>query len=110
MFLRKEALDQAGLLDEDYFMYGEDIDMSYRLLHTDYNNYYFPETTIVHFKGKSSKRNSISDILHFYRAMRIYVRKHYKGAINIPFRLIVVPVIYLRELFAIVHRKIQRKF
>ena len=58
MFIRRDALDKSGLLDEDFFMYGEDIDLSYRLLQTGYKNYYFPEVQIVHFKGKSTSRNS----------------------------------------------------
>ena len=75
MFIQKEALDTAGLLDEDFFMYGEDIDLSYRILRAGYNNYYFPETQIVHFKGKSTSRDNFTDVSHFYKAMRIYVQK-----------------------------------
>jgi GT2 family glycosyltransferase len=110
MMLRKEALEQAGLLDEDYFMYGEDIDLSYRLLKTDYKNYYFPGTQIIHFKGKSTDRNSFSDILHFYRAMRIYVSKRYGGLKYIPFRILVLSAIYFREFFALSNRLLKRKF
>jgi O-antigen biosynthesis protein len=108
MMIRKDALDLAGLLDEDYFMYGEDIDFSYRLLKTGYRNYYFTGTQITHFKGKSTDRNSISDILHFYKAMRIYVRKRYAGPASFLFRLPVISAIYLREFFAIANRIIHR--
>jgi GT2 family glycosyltransferase len=110
MMLRKEALNQAGLLDEDYFMYGEDIDLSYRLLKTDYKNYYFPGTQIIHFKGKSTERNSLTDILYFYSAMRIYVRKRYSGLKYFPFRMPVMFAIYLREFIAISKRTLKRKF
>jgi GT2 family glycosyltransferase len=110
MMLRKEALDQTGYLDEGYFMYGEDIDLSFRLLQTKFKNYYFPGTTIIHFKGKSTERNSIADILHFYKAMRIYVRKRYTGTIYLPLRLLLLSAIYVREFFAISNRVIRRRF
>ena len=59
MFIRREALSKTGLLDEDFFMYGEDIDLSYRILQAGYNNYYFPEVQIIHFKGKSTPREEL---------------------------------------------------
>ncbi|MEM1359023.1 MAG: glycosyltransferase family 2 protein, partial [Bacteroidota bacterium] len=55
MWMRREALDEVGLLDEAFFMYGEDIDLSYRILKGGYENHYFPETTIIHYKGESTK-------------------------------------------------------
>jgi len=60
MMLRKSALDEIGLLDESFFMYGEDIDLSYRLLKAGYTNIYFPETTIIHYKGESTKKGSLN--------------------------------------------------
>jgi len=56
MLLRKSVLDKTGLLDEAFFMYGEDIDLSYRIMQAGYNNYYFPETRIIHYKGESTKK------------------------------------------------------
>ncbi|MCR6638462.1 MAG: glycosyltransferase [Sporocytophaga sp.] len=56
MIIRKSVLDKIGLLDEDYFMYGEDIDLSYRILKGGYKNYYYPETRIIHYKGESTKK------------------------------------------------------
>jgi GT2 family glycosyltransferase len=79
MFLRAGAVRRTGLLDEDFFMFGEDIDYSYRLLKAGYNNYYYPETAIVHFKGESTRQENIRAVKYFYRAMSIYVRKHYSG-------------------------------
>lgn len=108
MMLRREALDKSGLLDEDYFMYGEDIDLSYRLLQTGFRNYYFPHTQIIHFKGKSTKRNSCDDILHFYSAMRIYVRKRYVTMKVRPVRILLITAIYLREGFALANRVLKR--
>jgi len=76
MFLRAEAVRKTGLLDEDFFMFGEDIDYSYRLLKAGYNNYFYPQAEIVHFKGESTKQENIRAVKYFYRAMSIYVRKH----------------------------------
>ncbi len=77
MLLRKETLDKVGLLDEDYFMYGEDIDLSYRITQAGYKNFYFPETTIIHYKGESTKKGSINYVRVFYNAMIIFAKKHF---------------------------------
>ncbi|MEI7676751.1 MAG: glycosyltransferase family 2 protein, partial [Bacteroidales bacterium] len=76
MMLRADALTKSGLLDEDFFMYGEDIDLSYRLLKAGYQNYYLPET-IIHYKGESTKKNSLKYITIFYGAILIFYKKHY---------------------------------
>jgi O-antigen biosynthesis protein len=104
MFIRREALNKTGLLDEDYFMYGEDIDLSYRLLRSGYNNYYFPETQIIHFKGKSTNRNNITDILLFYKAMRIYIKKRSEEGIFKSILFLIIPAIYFREGLALLNR------
>ena len=79
MFARTTALDKVGGFDPDYFMYGEDIDLSYRLLKAGYENYYLPDTSIIHYKGESTKRSSIEYVKTFYNAMLIFVSKHYSG-------------------------------
>ena len=79
MFMRKKALDQVGLLDEAFFMYGEDIDLSYRIQQLGFNNYYFADSTILHFKGESTKKGSLNYVKMFYSAMNIFVKKHYSG-------------------------------
>ncbi len=79
MFMRREALDQAGLLDEAFFMYGEDIDLSYRIIQAGYKNYYFPDTKIIHYKGESTKKGSLNYVRTFYQAMIIFTRKHFTG-------------------------------
>ncbi len=103
MFIRKQALLQTGPLDEDFFMYGEDIDLSYRLLKAGFINYYFPEVEITHYKGKSTKRDGYSDVHHFYRSMRIYSLKRYKEKFN-PLYFIIIPAIYFREALALAFR------
>jgi len=79
MFLRKTALDKSGLLDEAFFMYGEDIDLSYRIQQAGFKNYYFPETKIIHYKGESTKKGSLNYVRTFYQAMIIFARKHFSG-------------------------------
>lgn len=79
MFMRRGALDQSGLLDEAFFMYGEDIDLSYRIIQAGYKNYYFPDTQIIHYKGESTKKGSLNYVKTFYQAMIIFTRKHFTG-------------------------------
>lgn len=76
MMLRHEALDKTGLLDESFFMYGEDIDLSYRMVLGGYKNYYIPER-ILHYKGESTKQGDMKYIQAFYGAMLIFFRKYY---------------------------------
>ena len=66
--LRKKAIDEVGYLDEDFFMYGEDIDLSYRILKGGYHNYYLP-STILHYKGESTQKSSFRYVHVFYEAM-----------------------------------------
>lgn len=79
MFMRKEVLDKAGLLDEAFFMYGEDIDLSYRIIKAGYKNFYFAGTTIIHYKGESTRKGSLNYVKVFYNAMIIFARKHFSG-------------------------------
>jgi GT2 family glycosyltransferase len=79
MMIRKDVLDELGNFDEDFFMYGEDIDLSYRIQKGGYKNYYLAETEIVHFKGESTRRGSLNYVRLFYTAMSIFVKKHYGG-------------------------------
>ena len=78
MMAEKKMLDKAGGFDEIFFMYGEDIDLSYRIQKAGFKNYYFPHTTIIHFKGESTQRKSIQYIRNFYGAMLLFVKKHYR--------------------------------
>jgi hypothetical protein len=79
MMIRKDVLDRVGSFDETFFMYGEDVDLSYRIQHAGYKNYYFADTTIIHFKGESTKKGSLNYVRMFYNAMSVFVRKHYGG-------------------------------
>ena len=74
--VRRKALDEVGLMDEDYFMYGEDIDLSYRLLKGRWENWFVP-ADIIHYKGESTQKTSFNYVHVFYNAMLIFMRKHY---------------------------------
>lgn len=89
--MRHEALDKAGLLDEDFFMYGEDIDLSYRLLKAGYENWYLP-LDIIHYKGESTNKSSFRYVHVFYNAMYIFFKKHYSGLswiMAVPIKLVI---------------------
>jgi O-antigen biosynthesis protein len=77
MFIRRAALDKTGLLDETYFMYGEDIDLSYRLIQAGYKNYYYPGVKIIHYKGESTRKGDIDNVFNFYKAMLVFINRHY---------------------------------
>ena len=108
MLLRKAALDQIGLLDEDYFMYGEDIDLSYRLTRGGWKNYYFPGTRIIHYKGESTKRTSVNYVFVFYRAMVIFARKHFAPGRAGLFSGLINAAIWLRAGAAVGERLVVR--
>jgi len=78
MLLRRKIYDDIGGFDEDYFMYGEDVDLCYRLLNKNYQNYYLGSTTMVHYKGESTVKD-ISYLRYFYGAMQIFYKKHFKS-------------------------------
>ena len=98
--LRHEALDRIGLLDEDFFMYGEDIDLSYRLLKGGWENWYLP-LPIVHYKGKSTQKSEFRYVHIFYQAMLIFFRKHYSH-LSILYTLPVKAAIYFRAFIALI--------
>jgi len=80
MMIRKEVLEKVGGFDEIYFMYGEDVDLSYRIQKKGYKSYYFAGSSIIHFKGESTRKGSLNYVRMFYKAMSIFVRKHYEGS------------------------------
>jgi GT2 family glycosyltransferase len=83
MMLSKKAINATGGFDEDFFMYGEDIDLSYRIKKAGLSNYYFAGTTIIHFKGESTQKISADYIRQFYGAMQLFVKKHYAQKSNL---------------------------
>ena len=104
--LRRKAIDQVGLLDEDFFMYGEDIDLSYRLLKGGWQNWYLP-FSIVHYKGKSTYKSDYRYVHNFYQAMLIFFRKHY-GHLSFFFSLPIKVAIYFRAFLALIEMQSAR--
>ncbi len=110
MLLRKSALDKVGLLDEAFFMYGEDIDLSYRLVKGGYKNYYFADSTIIHYKGESTKKGSLNYVRAFYNAMIIFARKHFKGEQASLFVLMLKLAIYFRAFLTLASNFVKKVY
>ncbi|HMU14536.1 MAG: glycosyltransferase [Bacteroidetes bacterium] len=108
MFLRKRTLDEVGLLDESFFMYGEDIDLSYRITMGGYENWYLPEARIIHYKGESTKKSSVNYVFVFYNAMAIFAKKHFTRKRPDVFAGLINGSIYLSAAGAIVTRFLRR--
>ncbi len=106
MFLRRSALNESGYLDEDFFMYGEDIDLSYRLLKRGWENWYLP-TPILHYKGESTNKSSYRYVHVFYEAMLIFFRKHY-GHLSILYSLPVKFAILVKGALAYLTMRLRR--
>lgn len=104
MMMRRSCLDKVGLLDEAFFMYGEDIDLSYRILKGGYKNYYLADTRIIHYKGESTKKSSVNYVFVFYRAMVIFAEKHFSPGRAGTFSFFINLAIYLRAGLALGRR------
>ncbi len=104
--VRREVLDKVGMLDKDFFMYGEDIDLSYRILKGGYENWYVP-AKMVHYKGESTQKTSYRYVHVFYQAMLIFFRKHYSHLsfiVTLPIKL----AIYFRAFIALIQMQYRR--
>jgi len=101
MFIRKKVLDEIGFLDETFFMYGEDIDLSYRIIKAGYKNYYLPDARIIHYKGESTKKGSINYVIVFYKAMQIFTKKHFTSKKSFLLRWALILAIWIRASLAI---------
>jgi GT2 family glycosyltransferase len=110
MLIKKEALDKAGLLDETFFMYGEDIDLSYRITQAGYKNYYFADSSIIHYKGESTKKGSVNYVIVFYKAMAIFAGKHFSSKNARLFTFLIYLAIYIRAAAAILVRFARQLF
>ncbi len=107
-FTRKQVLECCGAFDEDFFMYGEDIDLSYRIIKGGFTNYYFP-TPITHYKGESTKKSSYKYVKTFYEAMFIFFKKHYPRS-NILFSFFIKSAILLSAVTEYFIRKSNKLF
>lgn len=104
MLLRRKVLDEIGLLDEGFFMYGEDIDLSYRITQAGYKNYYYPPARIIHYKGESTKKGSANYVFTFYQAMVIFARKHFSRKNARVFSLLIHAAVWFRAGLALLRR------
>ncbi|MFL5774274.1 MAG: glycosyltransferase family 2 protein, partial [Flavisolibacter sp.] len=104
MMVRMSVLEKTNGFDEDFFMYGEDVDLSYRIQQLGYRNYYFSETKIIHFKGESTRRGSLNYVRMFYNAMSTFVKKHYGGTRAGIFNVSIHFAIWVRALIAAVSK------
>ncbi|MFH0733580.1 MAG: glycosyltransferase [bacterium] len=98
MMLKREVYIKNGGFDTTFFMYGEDLDLCYRVQKSGYKVYYVHTTEIIHYKGESTKRSSIDETKMFYEAMQIFVKKHMSASLIV--QLILQTAIYLRKLVA----------
>ncbi len=100
LMISREAYEKIGGLDESYFMYGEDIDYSWRIHLAGFKNYYFPQTHIIHYKGESTKRGSMNYVYTFYNAMSIFVGRYFSGSNARMFNALLRMAIWLRATLA----------
>lgn len=107
LMISRKAMEKVGLLDESYFMYGEDIDFSWRIKLAGFQNYFFPETRIIHYKGESTKRGSMNYVYTFYNAMSIFVRRYFTGRNAKFFNLLLHIAIWGRATLAWMKRVLQ---
>ncbi len=102
MFLRKKVLDEVGGFDPDFFMYGEDLDLCYRVKEKGWKVFYHPATEIIHYKGESTKRSSIDETRLFYNAMTLFVEKHFSSSWLM--KMLLKFAIVIREWFAFANK------
>ena len=110
LLFKKEVSEKIGMLDEAFFMYGEDIDFSYRITQGGYHNYYYPETSIIHYKGESTKKSSVNYVFIFYKAMVIFAQKHFSKNNAKIFSFAIHLAIYFRAFLAILNRFVKFSF
>ncbi len=108
MLVPKKVLDEVGYWDEAFFMYGEDIDLSYRIIKGGYKNYYYSDTTIIHYKGESTKKGSLNYVKTFYEAMIIFTQKHFQGSKAGLFILMLQFAIYFRAFLTLLSNFLKR--
>ena len=110
MMLRKETLKKSGFLDENFFMYGEDIDLSYRVIKAGYKNYFFADTSIIHYKGESTKKGSLNYVFMFYNAMVIFAKKHFSNKKVALFSILIRLAVWLRAGLSVAKRIVKSSF
>jgi O-antigen biosynthesis protein len=100
MMMPKSLVNKIGAFDTDYFMYGEDIDLSYKITKAGFKNYYFADTTVIHYKGESTKKGSLNYVKMFYNAMIIFAQKHLSTAKQNTYIPLIKIAIFLKAILA----------
>jgi len=108
IMVKKEVLDKTGGFDETFFMYGEDVDLSYRIQEKGFHNYYFADSSIIHFKGESTRKGSMNYVRMFYKAMSIFVNKHYGSGRAGLFNFFIQCAIWARAVMSAIANFIRR--
>ncbi len=108
MMIKREVMEKTGSFDEIFFMYAEDIDLSYRIQKAGYKNYFFSESSIIHFKGESTRKQSFNYVRMFYTAMNLFVKKHYHDNRAGMFNIIIHIAIWVRGIFSGIGKFIER--
>lgn len=103
-FCRRAVLNSIGGFDERFFLYGEDIDLSYRIKQAGWQNHYFAGTAIIHFKGESSDCARLDQVKFFYQAMQVFVKKHYDSGKAKWFSRLISVAIFIRGSLSILSR------
>jgi len=103
MMIKKDALKRVNGFDEDFFMYGEDLDLCYRFQKAGFKVYYVHSTQIIHYKGESTRRSSIDETKIFYDAMHLFVKKHFSSFLLV--EIILRSAIVVRKFFAFIGKK-----
>ncbi|MNI21706.1 N-acetylglucosaminyl-diphospho-decaprenol L-rhamnosyltransferase [compost metagenome] len=106
MLIRREVMEQVGMLDEDFFMYGEDIDWCYRIKQAGWEIYYYPRTSIIHYKGASSRKKPFKIIYEFHRAMILFHRKHYRRKYSFIVNGLVYSGVFVKFSFSFLKNKL----
>lgn len=109
LMVKREIVEQVGLLDEDYIMYGDDLDLCYRIKKIGWKIYYVPTAKIIHYGGISSRKIPYKGVIWFYRAMYIFYKKHYAEKSNFVISIIVYSVILLKAILALGINLLRRK-
>jgi len=99
MFIRRKAFEEVGYLDEDYFMYCEDVDYCYRVKKAGWKIYYAPVSDIIHYKGESTKKNNLDYVLNFNKSLYIFYKKHFHKKYFFLFTWIILLGIFFRGVF-----------
>lgn len=108
MMIPRTVIDKVGMLDEEFFMYGEDIDWCYRIKEAGYKIMYYPKEKIIHYKGSSSKKKKAKTTYEFHRAMILFYRKHYNDKYNIFIKILVYIGVALRMILSMIKNLFKR--